>query len=82
MITGKVIIIIDPKGSKIYINSELKGVSPLVLTLPIGKYKGEAKKEGCVSMEWGVVAKESFPPNEYVFALRCSPEVYKRLKTK
>lgn len=75
MITGKVIVIIDPEGTEIYINNEFKGLSPLVLTLPVGKYKGEAKKEGCVSMEWNVVVKESFPPNEYVFALKCSSEV-------
>ena len=76
MIEGKVIIIVYPEGSRIYIDNHFMGLSPLTLTLPVEKYKGEAKKEGCVSKEWVVEVTEVFPPNEYVFALKCSPKVY------
>ena len=73
---GEVIILVDPRGSEIYINNELKGLSPLALTLPVGEYRGEAKKKGCASREWVVEVKEDFPPNEYFFALKCPPWVY------
>ena len=76
MIERKVIISVYPKGSEIYVNNEFKGLSPLVLTLPIGEYKGEAKKEGCVSKEWVVEVTEDVPPSEYFFALKCPPWVY------
>jgi hypothetical protein len=76
MIEGKVIINVYPEGSRIYIDNFFMGLSPLTLTLPVEKYKGEAKKEGCVSREWVVEVREDSPPNEYFFALKCSPEVY------
>ena len=76
MIEGKVIISVNPKGCEIYIDNKFMGLSPLVLTLPVAKYKGEAKKESCVSREWVVEVTEDFPPNEYFFALKCPPWVY------
>ena len=47
----KVGIYIDPKGSEIYLDNELRGFSPLILYLPLGVYKVKAKAVGAPSEE-------------------------------
>jgi len=47
--TGIIAISAFPKGSKVYINQELKGATDINLTLPPGTYEVEVKKDGYTS---------------------------------
>lgn len=55
--SGIIAISSSPQTAQVYVNSVLKGVTDLHLTLPYGKYSIEVKKEGYSSWKREVVLK-------------------------
>ncbi len=55
--TGILAISSSPKGSKVYLNGKLRGVTDLNLTLPPGRYEIEIKKEGFTAYKKSVTLR-------------------------